>query len=145
MITLNVKDAILAGAKAFEEGQLQANKMSSGGCEYRSRNGTPCLIGAAISDDDYDAHIKDKRNVGASESRNAANIAALIEQGVIILDLTGLPGVTVKGATSVLTCLQDTHDSVLNEGRADHWRTILGRRLKKAVKAVEQGKLPRFR
>lgn len=47
--TLTLKDVVLAGRKAYEEGRLSAQN-STPQCAYRDKSGNPCVVGAAMSD-----------------------------------------------------------------------------------------------
>jgi hypothetical protein len=149
-LTLNVKDVILAGAAALKSGNIQAitNADQANGCSYRNQDGIPCFIGAGISDSQWRQHI-------GRSGLNEMSIDGLVDDGQIKLDLKGVtpgnkdPDDDIEDASYVLMRLQQLHDAVVNNFDGPTAIKVkladLRRQVNRAVKAVEAGKLPKFK
>lgn len=77
-IHLTLAQVVTAAAKAYKEGRLIAQQPIKDINQYRSEDGHPCAIGAAISDDD--AKALDTHPIGEYA------VGALVNEGIITTD-----------------------------------------------------------
>lgn len=115
MFTIDMKEGLQKAKQAFDERRL-SGQHNPGTCQYRDSLGLPCVVGAMISDQDWEKHI-------APMNFNECAVDALP------VEVVNTGPLDERQAMWVLTNLQGEHDG-LTLCRQDHLRDSIEQAIK---------------